>query len=347
MALVGKTNEERIWNFLKSKGLNDFGAAGLMGNLNAESCLRPNNLEDSYQGKLGMTDESYTAAVDNGSYSNFANDCAGYGLAQWTYRTRKAALLVFAQACGASIGDLEMQLDFLWKEMSESYKSMLTTLKKASSVREASDKVLTQYERPADMGEATKATRAALGQTYYNKYAGQTSTAPTEDTPTSIPSPATGVELKEGDIVTFTGTRHYVSSHAASGPACSPGKAKVTAIYKPGESKHPYHLIAIAGGGSTVYGWVDAADIAGVLSGNAATGDAEWTPAPGDVVMFNGGTHYLSANASSGFSCRPGRARITDTYQVGRSKHPYHLIAIAGGGSTVYGWVDAGSLAKD
>lgn len=346
MALVGKTNEERIWNFLKSKGLNDFGAAGLMGNLNAESCLRPNNVEDSYQRKLGMTDEGYTAAVDNGSYANFVNDCAGYGLAQWTYHTRKAALLAFVRARNASIGDLEAQLDFLWKELSEGYKSTLATLKSAPSVREASDKVLTQYERPADMGEATKATRAALGQTYYNKYAGQTSTAPTEDTPTSIPSPATGVELKEGDIVTFTGTRHYVSSHAASGPACSPGKAKVTAIYKPGESKHPYHLIAIAGGGSTVYGWVDAADIAGVLSGDATAGDSEWTPAPGEVVTFNGSTHYLSANASSGFTCRPGKARITDTYRVGQSKHPYHLIAVHGGGSTVYGWVDAESLAK-
>lgn len=30
-----------------------------MGNLNAESCPRPNNVEDSYQ-KLGHTDESYT-----------------------------------------------------------------------------------------------------------------------------------------------------------------------------------------------------------------------------------------------------------------------------------------------
>ena len=25
--------------------------------------------------------------------------------------------------------------------------------------------------------------------------------------------------------------------------------------------KHPYHLIHISGGGSTVYGWVDAADV--------------------------------------------------------------------------------------
>ena len=33
------TNEEKIWRFLKDCGLNDYGAAGLMGNLYAESGL--------------------------------------------------------------------------------------------------------------------------------------------------------------------------------------------------------------------------------------------------------------------------------------------------------------------
>ena len=62
-----------------------------------------------------------------------------------------------------------------------------------------------------------------------------------------------------GDTVTFTGTKHYVSSNATNGAACKPGKAKVTAVAK--NAKHPYHLIKVAGGGSTVYGWVDAPDI--------------------------------------------------------------------------------------
>ena len=44
-----------------------------------------------------------------------------------------------------------------------------------------------------------------------------------------------------------------------NGSACKPGKAKVTAMA--GNAKHPYHLIKVPGGGSTVYGWVDAADI--------------------------------------------------------------------------------------
>ena len=37
MGLTGKNNEEKAWNFLKGKIPNDFGVAGLMGELFAES----------------------------------------------------------------------------------------------------------------------------------------------------------------------------------------------------------------------------------------------------------------------------------------------------------------------
>ena len=89
MSLKGTTNEEKIWNYLIGKGLSVYGAAGLMGNLYAESGLRPNNLQNSFEKKLGMTDAEYTKAVDNGTYTNFEKDGAGYGLAQWTFWTRK------------------------------------------------------------------------------------------------------------------------------------------------------------------------------------------------------------------------------------------------------------------
>ena len=71
---------------------------------------------------------------------------------------------------------------------------------------------------------------------------------------------AAPTEIKKGQAVQFTGNRHYTSSYAkAAGKTCKPGKAKVTAI-NPG-SAHPYHLVAVSGGGSTVYGWVNASDV--------------------------------------------------------------------------------------
>ena len=90
-------SEVFIWNFLKKKGLSDWGTAGLMGNLYAESGLKPTNLQNTYEKKLGLSDEDYTAQVDSGIYHDFVHDCAGYGLAQWTFWSRKQNLLAFAR----------------------------------------------------------------------------------------------------------------------------------------------------------------------------------------------------------------------------------------------------------
>lgn len=72
-------------------------------------------------------------------------------------------------------------------------------------------------------------------------------------------------DMNVGDTVDFTGVKHYVSSAAKTGSTCKPGKATVTAK-APGKA-HPYHLKAVPSGGSTVYGWVDAADISAPGSG--------------------------------------------------------------------------------
>lgn len=169
--LIGVTNEEKIWNFFKSKGLNDYACAGILGNANAESGLKPNNLQDTYQRKLNMTDDGYTQAVDNRTYNNFIYDAAGYGIFQFTYWTLKKGLLEYARATNRSIGDLEMQLEYSWQIFEKSYSSMLNTLKTATSVLEASNAVLLKFECPADQSVSMQNKRASYGQQYYNKYA--------------------------------------------------------------------------------------------------------------------------------------------------------------------------------
>ena len=169
MSLTGNTNAEKIWNYLIAHNLTKEGAAGLMGNIYAESGLIPMNLQNAYEKKLGFTDATYTAAVDSGRYVNFVRDSAGYGLCQWTYWSRKEALLNFAKAAGKSIGDLEMQLDFMLKELA-SYPSLLNFLKMTHILREASDRVLTEYERPADQSSAMKAKRASYGENYLRQF---------------------------------------------------------------------------------------------------------------------------------------------------------------------------------
>lgn len=66
--------------------------------------------------------------------------------------------------------------------------------------------------------------------------------------------------LAVGMEVDFTGTSHYTSAYkTGTRNTCKAGKAKITAIAA--GKAHPYHLVAVSGKGSTVYGWVDAADV--------------------------------------------------------------------------------------
>ena len=179
-------NASQIWWYLKQMGMTDAGAAGLMGNLFAESGLSPNNLQNSYEKSLGLSDAQYTANVDSGLYSNFANDSAGYGLAQWTSAGRKAALYNLVKSRGVSISDLATQLDWLSMELNDSYyKKVLKTLTSTNSLSEASDMVLTKFERPKNQGADVKALRQSYGQKYLEMFNGK---AGDEITGSTLPS---------------------------------------------------------------------------------------------------------------------------------------------------------------
>lgn len=163
-----------IWDILRSCGYSVIATAALMGNWEAESGLKPNNLQNSYEKKLGMNDQQYSDAVSNGSYTKnqFVKDSAGYGLAQWTYWSRKQAMYEYiVEQKKKRIDDLTEQLNFAIYELGKNYKGLVSKLNTAKTVREASDLVLTQYEKPADQSETVKRKRAFLSQYYYNTFA--------------------------------------------------------------------------------------------------------------------------------------------------------------------------------
>lgn len=163
-------------------GMTPFGACGLIGNLEAESDgFYANRVEYLCLSKLKAngqvyTDATYTAAIDDGSISKdtflhpLPSKQYGYGLAQWTSPSRKEKLWKFWKNYAGSIGDAGMQLEFLLKELSESYPAVLKALKNATSIREASDTVLKKFEIPANMGESVCAARAQRGQNFYDTY---------------------------------------------------------------------------------------------------------------------------------------------------------------------------------
>lgn len=166
-----------IWNYLKQKIGNEYGVAGLMGNLYAESHLYPDIVEGD-TARTGKS-EKYTAAVDSGQIGeeefvnygyNGSTNRRGYGLAQWTYRPRKRALYNMWKSGGyPSIGSIELALDYLWHELTTDYKGVLTVLQNATSIAQASDKVLVDFENPA---EYHYTTRQGYSKKYYDAYAG-------------------------------------------------------------------------------------------------------------------------------------------------------------------------------
>lgn len=317
--LQGNNNEEKIWNYLRSKKLTECGAAALMGNLFAESGFKSTNLENSYEKKLGYTDVSYTEAVDNGSYDNFIKDSAGYGLAQWTHWSRKEKLLEYAKSCGSSIGDLEMQLEFLIRELEQSFSSVISLLRITSDLREASDCVLLKFERPADQSEAAKKRRAEYGQKYYDMFVQGTDQKSEEKEDSALQLPTIPIAdaaanytvyvVKRGDTLTKIAAAHSLTYKelAAFNGLSNPNLIKVGQVIKIPKGR---------------------------------------TPKIGDVVMFHGPGQYYSPNSVFGKPCKHGKAKIAEVRDLGKSKHPYRLQYVPGGGSDVTKWVDEGTFTK-
>ena len=172
---VDISRSREAWDQLYAGLQNPYVVAAILGNLEAESGINPKNLEGRGNTRLGMTDDEYTEAVDSGAITmdQFATDGFGYGIAQWTYRTRKAELWEYARSLEYSIGSLSMQVSFLLKELSEHYGSLKEELLDVASVEEANRLFMLKYEKPANTSEENIAARAALGQRYFDMYADQ------------------------------------------------------------------------------------------------------------------------------------------------------------------------------
>jgi hypothetical protein len=168
------TYGQQIWTGLSIEIKNKYGIAGLMGNLVAESGLIPfryqGDFSTNYENSIAYTNEVDTGSIPESDFVIGGPNGGGYGLAQWTYYTRKQALFNMKKAMCVSIGDVNLGINYLLYELKNNYPTVLTTLKKATSIRQASDSVLHNFERPSDQSLAVEKYRASLGQSVYNEY---------------------------------------------------------------------------------------------------------------------------------------------------------------------------------
>lgn len=170
-----------VWNYLTSHGMTKAGTAGMMGNIKSESGMIANRVETlclrrlKEQGKY-YTDATYTAFVDDGTITReqflhpLPGKQYGYGLCQWTSPSRKGKLYDFAKEKKVSIGNLEMQLEFLVSELKTSYPGVWKVLSTTDSIETASDVVLTKFEMPADIGAGVKQVRYNNSRFYYDEF---------------------------------------------------------------------------------------------------------------------------------------------------------------------------------
>lgn len=155
-----------IYIRLVRAGLTPAGACGLMGNMQAESGMKSSIAQ---RGMTSKSDEEYTYGVDSGAYDGFVRDAVGYGLCQWTYHTRKAALLACARNAGTSIGDETMQVSFCIRELQQDYPGLWALLCSTTDVYTAASEVCTVYERPAVNNISV---RAGFANQFYSRFSG-------------------------------------------------------------------------------------------------------------------------------------------------------------------------------
>lgn len=192
----GDNNIAKMWNYLIDKGLTDFQAAGILGNIQQESGFSAFRQEGAAKWPLG-----------------------GYGIVQWTADRRRAMEADMkktmpdiydkyykAEFGGATkesngyvpegvpveINDrlLAYQLDYLYQE-STTRKLRLSWLlaplindvteweaiKASKTIRAASDIWLFSFERPADQSEDHAKKRAGFGEEIYQKMKGGSSSS--------------------------------------------------------------------------------------------------------------------------------------------------------------------------
>lgn len=175
----GDTVKAKIWNYFKDKGIPDNGIAGAMGNIQSESdftldaiesCYKP-DIQKAYADDVSSGKISRSGFLGNATY-NGSTYGPGYGLVQWTDDERKGGMYDGTVGKGMRIDSAQGQLDVLWSELNNYYKPSLNAMK-TGSVREATEKFMTDYERPANQSQSAKDGRVANAEAILKEMTGK------------------------------------------------------------------------------------------------------------------------------------------------------------------------------
>lgn len=168
--------KREIYLQLTAAGMNHIGACALMGNWQKESNCESVRIENDFALDRSKS-KTYMENVDNNRLDFI--DGRGWGLAQWTYFSRKERLLAFCKSLHKSIGDETTQVSFAIKELKEDFQALWKYLQVTPDLHEATRWVCYDFENPAvkDVEERFKFAQA-FDKEFSN---GAVTSAPTQE----------------------------------------------------------------------------------------------------------------------------------------------------------------------
>lgn len=161
------TIQEYMYRRFRKAGMTVEGACAVLGQIQHEGVFQSTNAEDSKK----IVDAVYTRQVDNGiiTKQQFMYDGVGYGYAQWTFPDRKGKMYDFHRARGKSIGDSDMQIDFLIWEMQHDFSTQWRLVTSSHDLAECSWQLLDKWENPQDK-DKQKPRRLKSAEEFYERF---------------------------------------------------------------------------------------------------------------------------------------------------------------------------------
>lgn len=172
--------EQEIYAKCLVLGMTPAGAAGCTANILHESGGNCNNLENTANNNLGISDDEYVRRVDAGIIDFLARGQGGFGLCQWTEQSRRERFYNYMKSHGASIADERLQWVYMGKEMREYFPHVWSILTHTDDPYTAGYTMCKEFEIPANT-EATSRFRGNEAKDIYQRCSGTApATEPTQ-----------------------------------------------------------------------------------------------------------------------------------------------------------------------
>ncbi len=173
-AAVTFANDQAAFDYFVGKGLTNFQAAGIVGNLDQESGVNPASVQAGGPGR-GIAQWSVGGRWDTDSNDN----------AVW-----------YASKQGQSVLSLQLQLDFIWYELTTFSSYGLAALRQSTNVSDATVTFETDFE---GCGQCDQSTRISYAQGVLNAYGAVDYAA--QFVSQSFPLATTTLSMMEGQVI--------------------------------------------------------------------------------------------------------------------------------------------------